>query len=56
MDLVRFELTTSSMPWKPDQSLTDWFLVVSYTWRRPFWAAFGPRDLFHAFPDPLQTS
>ena len=55
MDLVRFELTTSSMPWKPDQSLTDKVLVVSCTYRRPFWTAFGPRDLFHVFPDPLRT-
>jgi len=29
VDLVRFELTTSSMPWKSNQSLTDNFLVFS---------------------------
>ena len=56
MDLVGFEPTTSSMPWKPDQSLTDNFLVVSCTYSRPFWTAFGPRDLFHAFLDPARTS
>src|ERR1035437_4695773 len=50
---ARFQclLMTSSMPWKPDQSLTDKFLVVSYTYGRQFWTAFGPRVLFHAFPD-----
>jgi len=31
-------------------------LVVSCTYRRTFWTAFGPRDLFHAFPDPARTS
>jgi hypothetical protein len=30
--------------------------VVSCTYRRPFWTAFGPRDLFHGFPDPAQTA
>src|ERR1019366_8770396 len=47
---------TSSMPWKPDQSLTDKFLVVSCTYRDQFWTAFGPRDLFHAFSDPLRST
>ena len=46
-DLVRLESLTSSMQWKPDQSLTDKFLVASCTYRRQFWTAFGPRDLFH---------
>ena len=55
VDLDGFEPSTSSMPWKPDQSLTDKFFVVSCTYRRPFWTAFGPCDLFHAFPDPPRT-
>ena len=56
VDLDGFEPSTSSMPWKPDQSLTDKFLVVSCTYRRHFWTPFGPRDLFHAFLDPHRAS
>src|SRR5208283_3732134 len=38
-----FEPQSRSMPWKPDQSPTDEFLVVSCTYGCPFWTAFGPR-------------
>jgi len=47
VDLVGFEPTTSSMPFKKYQSLTDQFLVSSITYREAIWTPFGRHDLFH---------
>ena len=44
VDLVRFELTTSSMPWSRHQSLTR-------EYSRAIWTSFGPHALFHACLD-----